>query len=256
MPTWDSRQYLRFARERTQPAIDLATRIALPAPGRVIDLGCGPGNSTAVLAQRWPAAEIEGLDSSEQMLTAARRDYPTIRWQVGDIASWQTTGAYDLIYANASLQWVPNHSAIVPRLFTFVGPGGALAFQIPINQDAPPHQLMRQLGTSKRWKNKFLANPREWKVESAEFYYDHLAPHALNIDLWTTDYIHVLPDVAAIVEWYRGTGLRPWLDALLTDDDRRDFIAEYTAELSPAYPLRPDGRILFPFRRLFVVAYR
>lgn len=256
MPTWDSSQYLRFARERTQPALDLASRIALPAPARVIDLGCGPGNSTAVLARRWPNAEIEGLDSSEEMLATARHDHPKLSWQAGDIGSWQAGVPYDLIFANAALQWVPDHGAAIPRLFAQVAPAGAFAFQIPANYDAPPHRLMRELADSKRWKEKFTVRPREWNVETPEFYYDGLSANAAQVDLWTTDYIHVLPNPAAIVEWYRGTGLRPWLDALATDEDRRGFISDYTAAISAVYPVRPDGRVLFPFRRLFVVAYR
>jgi len=256
MPTWDSSQYLRFARERTQPAIDLAARIQLSAPARVIDLGCGPGNSTAVLAQRWPQAQVEGLDSSESMLVAACRDFPQLRWQAGDIASWRSNEPYDLVYANASLQWVPHHDTVLPHLLSQVKPGGALAFQVPANQDAPPHRLMRELGGSDRWKTRFRVAPREWQVATPEFYYDVLSAHAAQVELWTTDYIHVLPDAAAIVEWYRGTGLRPWLDALSTDEERNDFLAEYGSLISSVYPIRTDGRVLFPFHRLFAIAYR
>ncbi len=256
MPTWDSSQYLRFAEERTQPAIDLAARVTLATPVRIIDLGCGPGNSTAVLARRWPQADLTGLDSSAAMLTTARHDFPQLKWQVGDIASWEPDHAYDLIYANAALQWVSDHRALLPRLFGQVAPDGALAFQVPANQDGPPHRLMRELARSPYWSGRFIARPREWQAEAAESYYDMLSPRAARIDLWVTEYIHVLPDAAAIVDWYRGTGLRPWLEALSSGEERDDFIAAYTAEISRAYPARPDGRVLFPFRRLFVIAYR
>lgn len=256
MPTWDSRQYLRFARERTQPALDLAARVELAAPARIIDLGCGPGNSTAVLAQRWPQAQFEGLDSSEEMLTQARQDFPHIRWVKGAIEAWQPAQPYDLLYANAALQWVPDHATLLPRLLRHVADGGVFAFQVPANLDAPAHRLMRELGNSAAWKSKFTASPREWRVENPEFYYDVLAPYTTRLDLWTTDYLHILPDAAAVIEWYRGTGLRPWLDALATAEEKNQFLQAYTAEIAEAYPPRSDGRVLFPFRRLFVVAYR
>jgi trans-aconitate 2-methyltransferase len=256
MPSWDSTQYLRFAGERTQPAVDLAARIALAAPRRGIDLGCGPGNSTAVLARRWPAADLSGLDSSTAMIEAARKEVPQRKWQVGDIASWSANEPFDVIFSNAALQWVPDHARVLPHLFDQVAPGGALAFQMPANFDAPAHRVMRELGASGRWRSAFLSPPREWHSETRTFYYDLLAPRAARVDLWTTEYVHVLSGPEEIVEWYRGTGLRPWLDALPDDAARAQFSADYLAAIAAAYPRQPDGRVLFPFLRLFVVAYR
>lgn len=256
MPTWDSQQYLRFERERTQPAVDLARRVELSAPQRLVDLGCGPGNSTAVLAERWPSARIEGVDTSEAMLAQAQRDYPRLLWSVGDIATWRAAQPYDLVFSNAALQWVPDHRVLLPQLFAQVAIGGALAFQVPANQDAPPHRLMRELAQGERWKTKFPRLPREWHVESPSFYYDVLASDATRVDLWTTEYLHVMPNSAAIVEWYRGTGLRPWLDALSDPADRDRFLADYGSHIAAAYPPQQDGRVLFPFKRLFVIAYR
>lgn len=262
MPTWESSQYLKFAAERTQPAIDLAARIAHTAPARIIDLGCGPGNSTAVVAARWPGAELTGLDNSPAMIAAARKDFPLRHWLVGDISTWASApageAAPDVIFSNAALQWVPDHARLLPRLFVRLAPGGALAFQVPANFDAPAHTLMRTLAASPAWRAAFAAaSPvREWQVEPLAFYYDILAPLAARIDLWTTDYIHVLPSHAAIVEWYRGTGLRPWLEALANDNERERFLVDYETALATAYPLQPDGRVLFPFRRLFAIAYR
>ena len=259
MPTWNSDQYLKFAHERTQPAADLAARVAIAAPRRLIDLGCGPGNSTAVVANRWPAAQLTGLDSAAAMLASARKILPAAHWIEADITTWAaraTAASFDVIFANASLQWVPDHAKVLPQLLAAVAPGGALAFQVPANFDAPPHGLMRELGASAAWRAHFTPPPREWRVHAPEFYYDTLAPLAARVELWTTDYLHVFADVDGIVEWYRGTGLRPWLDALPDETTRNRFLADYHALLAPHFPSRADGRILFPFRRLFVIAYR
>ena len=259
MPTWNSDQYLKFANERSQPAVDLVARITIAAPQRAIDLGCGPGNSTAVVASRWPGATLTGLDNSTAMLAAARKVLPAAQWIESDIATWAVNTAaasFDLIFANASLQWVPDHAVILPQLLAAVAPGGVLAFQIPANFDAPPHRLMRELGASAAWRPHFTPPPREWHTHTTEFYYDTLAPLAARVELWTTDYCHVLPNLDGIVEWYRGTGLRPWLDTLPDDATRDRFLTDYRTLLAPHFSSRSDGRILFPFRRLFVVAHR
>ncbi len=256
MPTWNSEQYLKFAAERTQPAVDLAARVRVEAPGRVMDLGCGPGNSTAVLAQRWPGAELTGLDSSPAMIAAAKKDYPHGNWVGGDIGNWAADRAYDVVFSNAALQWVPDHARVLPRLLAQVREGGALAMQVPANMDAPAHALMRDVGAMATWRRYFGKPVREWFVEAVERYYDIMAPHAGRVDLWVTEYQHVMEGPEALVEWYRGTGLRPWLDALPDEETRKRFEADYLAAIRPAYPPRGDGRVLFPFRRLFLVAYR
>lgn len=256
MPTWNSDQYLKFASERTQSAVDLAARVTLDQPRRIIDLGCGPGNSTAVLARRWPQAELTGLDNSEAMLATARKDFPQWRWTQGDISGWIAERPYGLVFSNAAFQWVPNHAMAIPRTFAQVASGGAFAMQIPANLTAPPHRLIRELAGSAKWREKFQAPAREWRPESPAFYYDTLSPLAVRMDIWETEYLHVLPNVAAIVEWYRGTGLRPWLDALPDAAARTQFLADYEKALGPEFPPQRDGRVLFPFRRLFVIAYR
>ena len=256
MPTWDSQQYLRFNAQRTRPAEDLAARTAVDAPRTVVDLGCGPGNSTAIVAQRWPMAKVSGIDSSAEMIETARKTSASIDWSIGDIATWSPSATYDVVFSNAALQWVPDHETVLPKLFSRVATGGAFAFQVPANFDAPGHQLIRKVGSSDRWRGLFTTAVREWHVEPVEFYYDVLAPLSTRLDLWLTDYIHILPGPEAIVEWYRGTGLRPWLDALPDEETRSAFVANYLTEITAAFPRQRDGNVLFPFRRLFAVAYR
>ncbi len=259
MPKWDATQYLQFAEERTRPCRDLVARIAITSPRRGIDLGCGPGNSTQVLAERWPGRGAIGLDSSIEMIEAARRTAPERRWIVGEIAAWTADegDVCDIVFSNAALQWVPDHARLYPQLLAHVAPGGALAVQVPNNIDAPAHAVARDLAASSAWGNRFpAAGVREWHVHDSGFYYDLLTPHAARIDLWETEYIHVMPAAEAIVEWYKGTGLRPFLEALSASEDRQQFLAAYLDAIRTAYPARANGHVLFPFRRLFLVAYR
>ncbi|MCI0683088.1 MAG: trans-aconitate 2-methyltransferase [Gemmataceae bacterium] len=256
MPNWDADLYLRFAEERTQPAIDLLARVAVAAPRRVIDLGCGPGNSTALLRQRWPDAQIIGLDNSEEMITAAAKSYPAGAWLGADVRSWSDPVPFDVIFSNAAFQWVPDHAALLPRLFHMVAAGGALAMQMPRHLQSPVHQLMLEISTRPEWNDRMERARTAVAVESPAFYYDTLQPLAARIDLWETEYQHVLSGPHAIVSWIRGTGLRPYLDALANDDERSRFETLLLAGVEQAYPRHPDGMVLFPFRRVFVVAYR
>jgi trans-aconitate 2-methyltransferase len=259
MPTWNPDQYLKFAGERTQACRDLAARISLPAPRRIIDLGCGPGNSTEVLAARWPGAELTGFDSSPEMLAAARQAHPGVHWLLGDIPQWAASGdaPFDVVFSNAALQWVADHARLFPQLLGRVAPGGAFAAQMPGNYDGPAHRLMRQIAASPTWRSSFPpGRVREWYSHDLNFYYDVLAPQAARLDLWETEYLHVFPDAPAIVEWYRGTGMRSFLEALETETDRQRFAAEYLEGIRALYLPRPDGRVLFPFRRFFLIAYR
>jgi trans-aconitate 2-methyltransferase len=259
MPTWAPDQYLQFARERTRPCRDLVRRVEIDSPRRIIDLGCGPGNSTAVIAERWPGAVVTGLDSSAEMIEAARRGGGNRTWMVRDISEWAQSNdqPFDAVVSNAALQWVGDHGTIFPRLLRRVAPGGALAVQMPGNYDAPAHLAMRELATSSAWRPRFPADGvREWHVHDLAFYYDALGPYAARLDFWETEYLHVMRSAEAIVDWYKGTGLRPFLDVLAGDGGRAAFLAEYLAKIRELYPPRADGKVLFPFRRLFMVAYR
>jgi len=258
MPTWSATQYLKFGDERTRPSRDLAARIEVAKVRRVIDLGCGPGNSTEILAERWPDADITGLDNSPRMIEAARLAYPGWRWVERDIGQWASEGGpgFDVVFSNAALQWVPDHAVLLPQLMAMVAPGGALAFQMPA-QDSLAHRLMRTMAASELWRDSLPAGRVvEWHSHQPDFYYDVLAPYASRVDLWETEYVHVMADAEAIVEWYRGSGLRPYLDALNTEAERERFAGQYLEGIRELYPRRGNGRVLFPFRRLFAIVSR
>jgi len=246
--TWNPQTYLAFADERTRPAAELLARVPDETPARVVDLGCGPGNSTALLRTRWVDAKIEGLDSSAAMLEQAKASGIAADWTLADLATWQAASPYDVIFSNATFQWLGDHETLLPRLMDYVKPGGTFAFQVPHNMDAPSHALMRETAAAFD-----LTNVREVAVLDASAYYAILKPHAASVDIWETDYLHALKGDDAVYHWVSGTGLRPFVQAL--DGERREsFIADYKRRLNAAYPPRADGTTLFPFKRLFAVA--
>ncbi len=248
---WNPQTYLAFADQRTRPAADLLARVPAQRPARVIDLGCGPGNSTALLAARWPGAALEGLDSSAAMLEQARTSGVPARWIQADLATWTPSAPYDVIYSNATFQWVPDQGALFPRLMSFVKPGGIFAFQVPVNFNAPSHVLLRETANEPLWRD--LLHVRETERGVPEVYYDILKPHAATLDIWQAEYLQLLEGEDAVYRWVSGTALRPFVQAL-DDAEREMFIAAYKAKLNAAYPRRSDGITLFPFQRLFVVA--
>ncbi|MBN9517430.1 methyltransferase domain-containing protein [bacterium] len=251
MTNWNPDLYLTFGGERTRAAADLLARVPVAAPARVIDLGCGPGNSTALLRARWPGADLTGLDNDPAMLTAARASDPGVRW-VEDSATWWTASApYDVVFSNAALQWLPDHAGVLDRWFAAVAPGGALAVQLPVvHPRSPLHRLVWDVAEA------FGVADSGTVCHASEFYYDVLAPHATTIDLWETEYAHVLDGPDAMLTWLRGTRLRPLLSALPDDEARGRFEVAVRDRLAAAYPSRADGRVLFPFPRLFFVATR
>jgi trans-aconitate 2-methyltransferase len=251
---WDPDIYMKFADERTRPAAELLARVPLKAPARAIDLGCGPGNSTALLAARWPEARIEGLESSPEMLAKANASGVRAIWILGDVESWSPVAPYDVIFSNATLHWIADHRALLPRLMGFVAEGGALAFQVPRNFHFPSHVLMREVAQAGPWAAK-LAGARKINVEEPETYFDILAPLSRSLDIWETSYLHVLEGDDPVLDWVSGTGLRPFL-APLDAGEREAFLADYRARLRQAYPRRTDGKTLFPFKRLFAVAVK
>ena len=252
--SWDPKHYLTFADERTRPAAELISRIDFGAPRRVIDLGCGPGNSTALIAARWPDVSLEGLDSSPEMIASAKESGVRADFFVADIASWQPPEPYDVVISNATLQWLENHRGLLPRLMASVADGGCFAFQVPRNLDAPSHALMRAVAADGRWAQK-LNDVRGINVLSPDAYYEVLVPYAESLDIWETEYLHVLEGNDPVYRWVGATGLRPYAQAL-AGGEREAFLSTYKARLREAYPMRADGKTLFPFKRLFVVAKR
>lgn len=258
MTAWDPSQYLRFADHRLRPAIDLLARVPLDAPAAIVDLGCGPGTSTWLLRDRWPLTSLSGIDDSKQMLAkaeAAWGDLPPAHWIEADLNTWQPSAPLDLVFTNAALQWLPGHATLMPRLLSFLKPGGVLAVQMPRNGAAMSHAGQRVVVESGPWRDRLLPRLREAPVAEPSFYYDLLAPACASIDLWESEFTHVLQGEDAVLQWTRGSSLRPLLDGL-APDEKIEFEARFRALLAPAYPRRADGTTLYPFRRLFFVAVR
>lgn len=254
--SWSAAQYSKFEAERTRPVRDLVAQLPAPRVARAIDLGCGPGNSTEVLLARYPDAEITGLDSSEDMLQAARKRLPRLEFIQGDIAHLPDA-AYDLVFANASLQWVPDHKRLLPGLMAALAPGGSLAVQIPDNLEEPAHLLMAEVGATGPWAAKLgAAETARVARHQPDWYYRLLKPLAARVDIWRTVYHHPLEGGArAVVEWFRSTGLRPYLQPL-DAAEQAAFLTEYEAAIARAYPAQFDGSVLLPFPRLFFIATR
>jgi trans-aconitate 2-methyltransferase len=249
--SWEPERYLKYDNLRLRPALDLLARVTHDSPQRVVDLGCGPGTVTTLLAGRWPAAEITGVDSSAEMLARAAAAYPDLKWVAADIAHWQAEEPVGVIFSNAALHWLDDHEALFPRLAANLATGGVLAVQMPANFDAPSHRIIRALANRAGWA-QCLAGARMGSVMAVERYWSVLASLFDKVDLWETVYWQRLQGENAVLEWLRGTTLVPYL-ARLDEGQRTDFLAELGAELLRAYPLREGGEVLFPFKRLFMI---
>jgi trans-aconitate 2-methyltransferase len=254
--SWSAAQYVKFEEERTRPVRDLVQRIPLAQAESAADIGCGPGNSTEVLRARYPEARIAGVDSSPDMIAAARKRLPDIAFEIADIREWRTKEPLDVILANAALQWIPGHETLLPALIGKLRPGGALAVQTPDNLEEPSHRLMREVAAEAPWAAR-LKDAARARAErhGAEWYFRLLRADATHVDLWRTIYFHPLGGAQAVVEWLKGTGLRPFLDPL-EENERKAFLARYEGRIAKAYPAEPDGTVLLPFPRLFFVAMR
>ena len=253
-PDWSAAQYLKFEAERTRPARDLLAQVPVAAARRVVDIGCGPGNSTELLVKRWPQAEISGFDTSPDMIAKARARLPDVRFELADVQGWAPVEPVDVIFANAVFQWLPQHQAVLRRLMGALVPGGALAVQMPDNLSEPSHRLMSETAAEMPFVEKMRDAVRA-PLPAVASYYDLLKPLSARVDIWHTHFYHPLADAPAIVEWVSSTGLKPFLDPL-DAKERKLFLDCYTARIAQAYRPAGDGKVLLRYPRLFLVAVR
>ncbi|KAJ3498813.1 hypothetical protein NLG97_g827 [Lecanicillium saksenae] len=260
---WSATQYLKFEEQRTRPARDLLAQVPLTSPRRIVDLGCGPGNSTALLAAKYPEAAVSGVDSSPNMISKAQEallaadHHRALDFSVGDLREYRATQPMDLIFSNATFQWLGTNERIKAMRHLIeesLSPGGVLAIQIPDNLDEPSHALMRDTAASGPWAETLAASgPGRTRIQSVQELYDQLIPYCSSLDIWHTVYQHPLDSHGSIVEWLKGTALRAFIDPL-ADHEREDFLAAYLARIKEAYPASNNGRVLLRFPRLFLVA--
>jgi trans-aconitate 2-methyltransferase len=260
--SWDPTRYLQYEDARLRPALDLIARIPLDAPRSIVDLGCGAGNVAQWLARRWPQAEIEGVDGDAAMLARARdatAGDARFRWTLAELSDWRTDTPRDIVYSNAALHWLDDHAALFPRLLDAVAAGGALAVQMPANFGAPSHRELFDLASAPPWRGRLAARIRPAPVASPAAYHDLVAGNARHVDIWATEYLQRLAPrddgEHPVVAWMRGSALIPFTSAL-DAGQREAFVAGYATRIEAAYPRRADGSVLFPFRRLFIVATR
>jgi trans-aconitate 2-methyltransferase len=251
---WNPSLYLKFDKERTQPSIDLVSRIKIDHPSRIIDIGCGPGNSTQTLVQRWPDSQIIGIDNSPAMIEKAKKEYPNQEWQLLDAGTDEIAGNFDIVFSNATIQWIPNHPKLFRKFYNLLSSNGVLAIQIPLFWDMPLGKSIATIAENSRWNSVTKGVIELFTIHDSIFYYEILAELYHSIDIWETDYIHILDSQMSILEMIRSTGLRPFLDRLESENDQNDFEAMVLKEIINNYPLQKNGKVLFPFKRLFFTA--
>ncbi len=254
---WSATQYSKFEGERNRPTTDLLAQVPNRTAAHAADTGCGPGNSTELLQQRFPDAAIIGIDSSADMVEAARKRLAGVRFEIDDLTTWRGAGPFEVILATAVLQWLPDHASLLPTLIGKLAPRGSLAVQIPDNLDEPAHYLMRKIAAEGPWVKRLSGAARTRNTrQDADWYYNLLRSEDAAVNVWRTTYYHPLAGgPGALVEWFKGTGLRPFLGPLEATE-RAAFLARYETALAQAYPALPDGTVLLPFPRLFFVATR
>ncbi len=247
---------MQFRSERTQPSIDLIDKINPVEPKSIIDIGCGPGNSTQVLVNRWPNARITGLDSSSAMIKKAEQDYPNQKWIVAEALSYDPEIEYDIVFSNAVIQWIPNHENLLKKFHGMLSDNGLVAIQIPLFWDMPLGKIINETAKDNRWKEQVEGIANLFTIHNYSFYYDHLSSLFNSIDIWETHYFHILDSYIAILEMMRSTGLKPYLDKLNNDFDINQFENEVLIGIEKAYPEQTNGKVLLPFKRLFFIGYK
>ena len=252
MSDWNAESYLKFKKERTQPCIDLAARVRSAAPKTVADLGCGPGNSTAVLKSLFPGAVITGFDNSENMIRSAKENCPDLQFELRSV--WDLEQNYDLIFSNACLQWVPDHEKLIPFLFAKLNSGGLLAVQMPMNAEEPLFKIIKETAETSEFDFSSVYFEKN-DILKPEAYYDLLSRHTDCFTIWETVYYHTMKDHSQLIDWVRSTRLRPYL-SVLNEQEQQRFEQEILERAIKAYPLTENGSIIFRFRRLFFVAQK
>ena len=252
---WDPNLYLRFADQRARPAADLIGQIKLEQPTSIIDLGCGTGNSTEQLHRRWAEADITGLDSSASMLAQAKQNHRDWKWIQSTVENWKPEKTYDLVFSNAALHWVPDHAELFPRLLNAVARGGALAVQMPNNFHSPAHQAMKKVAADLRWGGRLDGAAERVHVEAVSFYYEALRKMAAAVNFWETEYLQIVEGPRAVLEWLRSTAMRGYLERLPDDGERKVFEDMCLREFEKAYVPDDQGKVLFPYKRMFLIAY-
>lgn len=256
MPDWDPNLYLKFSDQRARPAADLIAQIKLDNPTRIIDLGCGTGNSTAQLHACWPKAQLSGLDSSGTMLAQARQSHPDWEWIQSSIESWSPSGTYHVVFSNAALHWVPDHATLFPRLLDAVTPGGALAVQMPYNFQSPAHQAMKRVAADPRWSGRLDGASENYHVQPIASYYKMLSKTAAALNLWEAEYLQIMDDSSSILDWVYSTAMRGYLERLADRTEQKEFTELCLREFEKSYRPEDDGKVLFPYRRMFIIACR
>ena len=258
MPGWDPNLYLQFSAQRARPATDLIAEITLENPRHIVDLGCGTGNSTEQLHRRWPQAQLTGVDNSQEMLSQARAGHPDWNWVESSVEAWAADSALDLVFSNACLHWVADHGTLFPRLLSYVAPGGALAVQMPNSQHLPAHALMKEVANDANapWAGILAGASETYHVQPPACYYEALRKVAGRVNIWQTEYLQIMDGPQAILDWVRSTAMRRYTVPLPNDEMRRAFEQRCLERFREAYPGNDQGKSLFPYRRMFIIAYR
>jgi trans-aconitate 2-methyltransferase len=253
---WNPELYLKYGNERTQPSIDLVSKIKIDfKPESILDVGCGHGNSSQVLLQRWPDTKLTGIDSSQNMIEKAKVSYPNNTWLVADAAKYTPDVKYDIVFSNATIQWIPDHERLFQNLFNLVNNGGVLAISTPRFDEMLLFEVISRVIDKEKWKKATRGCAELFTYHDYKYYYDLMDKYFESIELWQTDYIHILESQYSIIEWIRSTGMKPYLDCL-KEAEKPLFENDILAEIKIHYPLQKSGKVLFPFKRLFMVGYK
>ena len=256
MKKWNPNLYMKFSSERVQPSIDLVNRINPVEFESIIDIGCGPGNSTQILANRWGEAQITGLDRSPAMIKKAKEDYPDKKWIISDALTYETENKFDLVFSNAVIQWIPNHKKLLEKFYDMLTDKGVMAIQMPLYWDIPLWQIIDSTANDERWRAKTAKTSGIFTIHDYSFYYEKLSTLFDSVAMWKTDYMQIKDNHIAILKMMKSTGLKPYLEKLEDDTEKKAFEEEFMKKIKNAYPMQKNGKVLLPFKRLFFIGYK